>query len=163
MRAGQLARPQRGAVVLRRLLPRQQAVGAPGGGEREVDRPLGLLDRRRLREVVGELRQVRVEVGAAQARDRLADAAVQPRPAQLREPVVERRAHERVREGVAADPARLAQHARLDALLERADQRVVLERRDRRQHVEVELAADHGRHLQRLARLDVRAAAGAAR
>ena len=152
-RPGQLARPQRRAVVVGRLLPGQQPVGAAGGGEREVDRPLGLLERRRLGEVMGELGQVRVQVRAAQARDRLADAAVQPRAAQLREPVVERRAHERVGERVAADRAGLAQHARLDALLERADQRVVVQRRDRLEHVVVELAADDGGDLERLARL----------
>ena len=161
--AGQLARAQRRAVVLRGLLPGELAVGAARGGEREVDRALGLLDRGGLREVVGELRQVRIEVGAAQARDRLADAAVQARPAQLRQPVVERRAHERVRERVAADAPGLAQHARLDALLQRADQRVLLERGDRLEHVVVELAPDHGGDLERLARLRVAAAAGAAR
>ena len=103
--AHQLTRAQRGAVVLRRLLPGQQPVGATCGGEREVDRALGLLDRRSLREVIGERRQLRVEVGAAQARDRLADAAVQPRTAELGEPVVERRADQRVGERVAADRA----------------------------------------------------------
>ena len=137
------------------LLPGELAIGAARGGECVVDRALGLLDRRRLREVVGQLRQVGIEVGAAQALDRLADASVQPRPAQLREPVVQGRAHERVREGVAADTPRLAQDPGLDALLERADQRFLLERRDRMQHVVVELAADHRRHRERLARLRV--------
>jgi hypothetical protein len=42
--------------VLRRLLPGEQAVGAAGGGEREVDRPVRPLDRRRLGEVVREHR-----------------------------------------------------------------------------------------------------------
>ena len=81
--AGQLARPQRRAVVLRRLLPGQHPVRAPRGGEREVDRPVRALDRRRLREVVREHRQVRVEVAAAQAHQRLAHAPVQARTPQL--------------------------------------------------------------------------------
>jgi hypothetical protein len=129
----------------------EQPVGAAGGGQRIVDRSLGLLDRRRLREVVGELGQPRVGVRGPERLDRLTHPAVQARAAQLGEPVVERRAHERVREGVAADPPGLAQHPRLDALLERRDQHVVVERGNRLEQVELELAADDGRHLERLA------------
>ena len=149
--ARELARPQRRPVVLGGLLPGQQPVGPAGGGQRVLDRAFRLLDGSRLREVVGELRQPRVDVRAAQRLDRLAHPAVQPGTAQLGQTVVERGPHERVREGVAAHPPGLAQHARLDALLERRDEHVVVERGDRLQQVELELAADHGRHLERLA------------
>ena len=147
-RARELARPQRRAVVLRRLLPRQQPIRAPGGGQGEVDRAVGPLDRRRLREVVGEHRQVRIEVAAAQRDQRLAHPPVQPRPPQLRDRVVQRRPHQRVREPVAPDVPDLAQHARLDALVQRLDELVVVLRDDRGQHVVVELAPDHGRDQQ---------------
>ena len=82
--ARELAGAQRGAVVAGRLLPGEQPVGAAPGGEREVDRALGPVDRRGEREVVGELAEVRVELGAAARDQRLADAAVQARAAQRR-------------------------------------------------------------------------------
>ena len=162
-RARQLARPQRRPVVLGRLLPREHPVRAARGGQREVDRAIGPLDRRRLGEVVGEHRQVRVEVAAAQAHERLADAAVQARPPQLGDAVVEGRAHQRVGERVAADVARLAQHARLDALLQRLHQLVPGLGDDARQHVVVELAPDHRGHEQHRAGGFAQAAAAAAR
>ena len=137
------------------LLPRHQPIGAPGGGEREVDRALGLVHRRRAREVVGELGQVGVDVGAAQRGERLADAPVQPRAPQLGDAVVERRPHQRVGEGVVADAARLANHARLHRLLQRGDQRVAVQRvaRHALEQLEVELAADHRAGHHRLARV----------
>ena len=55
-RRRELARAQRRAVVLGGLLPGEQPVGAPRGGEREVRRALRLLDRRCLLEVMSELR-----------------------------------------------------------------------------------------------------------
>ena len=149
-RARQLARPQRRAVVRGGLLPGQHPVGAAGGGEREVDRALGPLDRRGEREVVRELGQVGVGVGPVQRGERLADAAVQPRAAQLGDAVVERGPHQRVGERVAPDRAGLAQHARVDGLLERGDERVaggaVAAGRDALEQLEVELAADHRAH-----------------
>ena len=63
----------------------------------------GALDRRREREVVRELPEVGVELRAAAGDQRLPDPAVQARAAQRGEPVVERRAHERVGERVAPD------------------------------------------------------------
>src|SRR4029079_19770633 len=89
-RARPLPRTQGAAVVLSRLLPRQQPVGAPPRGEREVDRPLRALDRRGAAEVERELRQPGVEVVALARQDRLPDARVQPRASQAREAVVER-------------------------------------------------------------------------
>ena len=131
--------------MARGLLPGEQAVGAAPGREREVDRPLGPVDRCGQREVVRELGEMRIELRAAAGDQRLAHAAVQPRAAQRREPVVERCAHERVDERVAPDALGvLAQHARGDGLLERHDELVAAERPDLLQHVEVELAADHG-------------------
>ena len=138
--------------MLRRLLPGQQAVGAAAGGEREVDRPRRALDRRGAREVARELRQPRVEVVLVAGEDRLADPRVQPRPAQAREPVVERRLHERVGEGVAPDAiADLLQHPRVDRLVERGDELVARQRPERLQQPEVELAPDHAGDLHRLA------------
>ena len=130
------------------LLPGQHPVRAPGGGEREVDRTVRPLDRCRLREVVSEHREVRVEVAAAQPHQRLPHAAVQARPAQLADAVVERGAHQGVREGVAPDVPGLAQDARLDALLERLDEFVAGLGDDGLQHVVVELAPDHRAHQQ---------------
>jgi hypothetical protein len=70
---------------------------------------------------------------------------VEPRAAQRRQAVVERRAHDRVDERVAAHPLGvLAQHARGDRLLQRRHQLVTAERPDLLEHVEVELAADDG-------------------
>ena len=81
------------------------------------------------------------------------DAAVQARAAQRREPVVERRAHQRVAERVAPDALGvLAQHARGDRLLERGDELVAAQRPDLLEHVEVELAADHRRRREHLPR-----------
>ena len=85
--------------------------------------------------------------------DRLADARVQPRAAQRREAVVERRAHQRVGEGVAADAAvDLAQHAGAHRLVERRDEVVPRQRPERLEQPEVDLAPDHRRDLDRLAR-----------
>ena len=150
--ARRLPSAERAAVVLRRLLPRQQAIGATAGGEREVDRPRGALDRRGAREVARELRQPRVEVVLVAGEDRLADPRVQPRPAQAREPVVERRLHERVGEGVPPDAiADLLQHPRVDRLVERRHELVARQRPERLEQPEVELAPDHARDLHRLA------------
>jgi hypothetical protein len=100
-----------------------------------------------------ELRQPRVEVVAVAREDRLPHARVQPRAAQAREAVVERRPHERVGERVAPDAAvDLAQHPRLDRLVEGADERVARQRPERLQQPEVELAPEHARDLHRLAR-----------
>ena len=94
--------------------------------------------------MVGELAEVRVELGAAARDQRLAHAAVQARAAQGGEAVVERRAQQRVRERVAADALGvLAQHAGRDRLLQRLDQRVAVQRAGLVEHVEVRLAADH--------------------
>jgi hypothetical protein len=105
-----------------------------------------------VREVAGELRQPGVEVVLVAGEDRLADARVQPRPAQRGEPVVERHPDQRVRERVAPDAAaHLAQDARPHRLVERGDQLVPRERAERLEQAEVELAPDHRRHLDRLA------------
>ena len=150
---GQLARTQRGAVVPGRLLPGEQAVRAAARREREVDRALGPVDRRGEREVVRELAQVRVELGAAERDQRLAHAAVQARAAQRGQPVVERRAHQRVAERVAPDAlGDLDQHAGGDRLLERGHELVPRQRADLLEHVEVELAPDHRRRREHLPR-----------
>ena len=148
-----LARAQRAAIVLGRLLPCQQAVGAAAGGEREVDRARRAVDRRGAGEVARELRQPGVEILLVAGEDRLADARVQPRAAQGGEAVVERRAHQRVGEGVAADAAvDLAQHAGAHRLVERRDEVVPRQRPERLEQPEVDLAPDHRRDLDRLAR-----------
>ena len=139
--------------MIGRLLPREQAVGAAAGGEREVDRARRALDRGGAREVAGELRQPRVEIVLVAGEDRLADPRVQPRAAQGGEAVVERGADERVGERVAADAAGdLAQHAGAHRLVERGDEVVPGQRAERLEQPEVELAADHRRDLDRLAR-----------
>ena len=152
-RARGLARPQRAAVVLGRLLPREPSIGLAPRGERVVDRARGPVDRRRSGEVARELRQPRAEVVLMAQEDRLADARVQPGAPQAREAVVERRADQRVREGVAPDAAvDLAQHPRHDRRVERRDQLVARQRPECLEQPEVELAADHARDLHCLAR-----------
>ena len=85
--------------------------------------------------------------------DRLPYARVQPRAAQAREAVVERRPYERVGERVAPDAAvDLAQHPRLNRLVEGADERVARQRPERLQQPEVELSPEHARDLHRLPR-----------
>ena len=135
-----------------RLLPGEQPVRAAAGGEREVDRALGPVDRSGEREVMRELAQVRVELRAVARDQRLAHAAVETRAPQRGQPVVERRAHQHVAERVAPDAlGDLDQHARRDRLLERGNQLVPGERPDLLEHVEVELAADHRRRREHLA------------
>ena len=85
--------------------------------------------------------------------DRLAHARVQPRAAQRRQPVVERRPHQGVRERVAPDPpVDLLEHLRVDRLVERGDELVAGQRPERLEQPVVDLAADHRGDLHRLAR-----------
>ena len=133
-RARQLAGAERGAVVPGRLLPRQQAVRAPAGGEREVDRALGPVDRSREREVMRELpevagragrrgrrsapprrgragargaaRRARRRASRASARGRTSSARRARPPRRGRTPARLRRARRRARRRPAARPAR---------------------------------------------------------
>ena len=85
--------------------------------------------------------------------DRLAHARVQPRAAQRRQAVVERRPHQRVRERVAPDPpVDLLEHLRVDRLVERGDELVAGQRPERLEQPVVDLAPDHRGDLHRLAR-----------
>ena len=100
----------RAAVVLGRLLVGERGGRLLGRGERVADR----LGRAALVEVVGELGRVRVARGL----ERLADAAVQAHAAARALALVERLAHERVREGEAVELVGLADQARRGRLLE---------------------------------------------
>ena len=90
----------RAPVVLGRLLVGERGGGLLGGGERVADG----LRRPALEEVVGELGRVRGAGGL----QRLADAAVQAHAAARALGLVERLAHERVREGEAVELVGLA-------------------------------------------------------
>ena len=128
--ARELAGAQRGAVVAGRLLPREQPVGAAPGGEREVDRALGPVDRRGEREVVGELAEVRVELGAAARDQRLPDAAVQARAAQRRRGR-RRASRASARARTRSGPTRSGSSRRTrgrDRLLQRVNERVAVQR-----------------------------------
>ncbi len=85
----------------RRRAPRS---AAPRGAQVVLDAALGAAERRRRGEVVGEVGE-RAAGASAGALERLADAQVQLRPPQPRQPVVERPPHELVGEA-AGQPRR---------------------------------------------------------
>ena len=98
--------------------------GSLGSSGCVVDRLLDVPTRRRLREVVGELRQVALRVQFLQ---RLADLAVQADAARRAQLLVQRLADEGVREPVLVRRARqLGDHARAHRLFQRFQQPVAL-------------------------------------
>ncbi len=103
----------RALVLERGLLIAELARRGVGGLDRGVDE---LVRVARREAVVRELGGA----GGAGHLERLGDPAVQPRPAGRGQPALDRRAHERVGERVAAERARyLAEQARRDGVLER--------------------------------------------
>ena len=137
-----LAARQRAPVVLGRLLVGQRRGRLLAGGERVADGLVGPA----LEEVVGELGRVR----AAARLQRLADAPVQAHAPARALALVERLAHERVREDEAVDFVRLAHQAGRGRLLEHADDAVAGLVDQRLEQREVELATDHRGHAQHL-------------
>ncbi len=111
-----------------------------------LDRGVGAADLARLEEVVGELAGRR-----AGGLERVSGAQVQPRAAGVGRRVVERLPHERMREGEAIDVLGvLADDARAQRLLERAEQLLPRPRHHRLERGEREVAAEHGGGGQRL-------------
>ncbi len=130
-----------------RLLPQpgRLAVGVAPlrllGRQPQVPRRLGR-GVRRLRGV--EVMRERDRVTRVQPFHRGGDAGVQTGAAQAGDVVVQRVAHERVREPQrAARDARLVEDARAQRGVQALDQRVLVDAGDRGQHVEGELATDH--------------------
>src|SRR5436305_10468694 len=76
-----LQRLERSLVQLRSLLVRQALRGVLGGGSCVAHRLLDVSGGARLEQVVGDLRQVRLEVFGEQVPDRRGDAVVEPQPA----------------------------------------------------------------------------------
>ena len=93
---------ERALVEPRRLLVGELDDGALRGPRRVVDRPLGAALGRGLQEVVGDLREVRLELVGVALLERLGDDEVQPRAARRAEALQQRVAHERVGEAEAA-------------------------------------------------------------
>jgi hypothetical protein len=95
--------------------------------------------------VLGELGQVRLGIGRVQRLEGLGDRAVQANPPRGREVLVQRVAHQDVRETQA--PARLGHRPHEPGggrFVESVEQVVLLQPADAGDHVGIELTADHG-------------------
>ena len=146
-------RGQRDLVVARRLLVRHLGGRLAGGALGVLDGLGGAARRRREAEVVRELGQRRLGAVRLQALERLADPQVQPRPPHPGQPVVERLADQRVGEAAAAVHAGdLGDDVCADALLDHLVERVLVVRLERLEQLDAELAADHRRGRQHVAR-----------
>ena len=147
------AQLERRAQRADRLAERQRGVGGGGRPQVVLDRPLGAVDGRGGGEMVGEVGQSARRVGGAGRLHRLRHLQVQLGPAQARQPVVQRAAHQLVGEPVAQLPGRdLLDHAAAHRLLQRGRQRGVGEPAAA-QHRQVELGPGHRGQLQHQCRL----------
>ena len=137
VRTGAVHDGERPVPVRGRVLPREQLARSVARPQRAVDRRGGIAGR------PGEavVQRERGE-GAHAVRDRGRRAGVHALAARDAERAVERLAHERVRERVAAGG--LDDEPRLERLLERDDHLVLVAVSHRPQRREVELAAEHG-------------------
>ena len=135
---------ERGLVLPRALLVGELGERAIGRAPRVRDRLAGVASvLGRLREVVGELRQVPLRLGAMEGLEDLADLAVETHPLRGPELLVERVAHERVREAVAPDRfGNLAHDARRDRLVEQLEQALGRHGRERLDRIEPEIAPE---------------------
>ena len=125
-----------------------------GGGEGEVGGVAGGVDgscdlaaRARLGPVVGELTGPGEVVLGSQLLERLGRLAVEAGPASGRQLLVQRRAHQRVREPVTAD-ARLLDQVGGDGGVEAVEHVVLVEPGHHGEHVEVEARTDHRARLE---------------
>ena len=94
--------------------------------------------------VIGELRQRRLGIGAVKLLERLRDAPVHPHAPRRRQLVIERLAHERVREvEPGRRPRQLDNEPRCHRFVQRGEQRLLVEVGHLLEHVELEVAARH--------------------
>ncbi len=140
----ELDRAERALEVAGRGFEGELGHRALAGSTSEVDGLGRVAGERPFAVVVGELVEVLVEVGPWRASMRLADPPVHAHPLGRRELLVERRAHQRVRERVRADRAgHLADDRGARRFVERVEE--LLARRTTRalDRVHIELRADH--------------------
>ena len=143
---------QRGAQPHRRLVERDRGGGCPGGLDVVFDAALRVVQGRGGGEVMRQVRQgpARPTLGAL---ERLSHAQVHLGAPHPGEPVVERAAHELVREPV-GEPAggQLLDHAAADGLVEGGEEVGLAQARGLPDDVEPELRAGGGGQLQKVGR-----------
>ena len=139
-RVGERERLERALEALGGVLVSEPLERAAAGADEQVGDLVRVGRRRGLEQLSGDLLQVAV---LAQRPQRLRGAAVQPRPAQDVELVVDGLAHERVRELEAPAGRRAPQQARAQDFVERGLGCGGLERRGAGQRARVELEPEH--------------------
>jgi hypothetical protein len=143
--------PQGTLVVPARLLVGEQGRGPVPRANEVVDRRRDVAERRGQREVVGDLREVRIEVVAVEVLEDGADPAVEVEALGGREVLVERLADQLVDEPVLTwDGGVLRDDARVAGLVEHLEQPGDLEPARPLEHAQVEVAADDGGQAERL-------------
>ena len=143
--AGALHQVERAGVVASGLLVGELRGRLVAGAARIADR-LVEAGAPGLEEVVGELRQVRLGARLVQILERLADPPVQLQSARGGHVLVERVAHEHVREAEAPGrPRHRADQPRLDPLLEGGEELLLREPADALERLDVELATQDRR------------------
>jgi hypothetical protein len=147
----QVQRLQRPLELGRRLTVRELLQGPPARQRRVQDRLALPAGGRGLPEVVGQLGQAWLQVGAEPLLDRLPGPPVQRGPAGGRQPLVQHLAQQRVGEPVAGDRARRPLHqARLDRPVEQGELRLGRHAGDGAEQVQAELLPQHGRRRQQV-------------
>ena len=159
---GELERAERSLVVARGLFERDFGKGRVAGTPAVVDGAVDLAERGALAEVAGELREAGRGVGPVD--EGPGDRTVQAKPPARGELVVERGAHERVREAVLRGPARhRGDEAGPLGGFERVEHRVFTAVGERREQADFEVAPDHRRRAEHLVGRRVERATGGGR